>query len=299
LSNRLLPIVCIALALTGCKFGGRQGNSIQVTMLGQNGFLQIQSASGITLTANYGTLRLRIVPRSLPLSPGETGLPRTGRLPAFASAMVTAQSPSAMKDVRTVTLTPAQFEPNGQFRGMAISKLPQASDMGFRVYLRDEAGQLVGSGEVPAADVHPGPNDVTVEVAPNADGPLLLGASDNINVSDGVVVKGASLELRSGFAEQLPGVSRVEVEIEGPAYARGDGRARIASLEAPGLAGYIWRPIAPSGDYEPTMLVAGNQPGAFNLVTRALDPFGQEVGINHLPLKVVGTAYVNVDVDDK
>jgi hypothetical protein len=175
--------------------------------------------------------------------------------------------------------------------------MPPSTDVAVRVYLMAEDGRLVGSGVVEHATIRPGPNNLDVAIAANTQPPFLVGASDSINVSDNVIVKGATLAVSTGVLKEAPGVARVEVEVTGDAYGDGKLTAQLASLTPPALDQFQWRPLNPSGTYDPEKLAANKDKAPFSLVTRAFDPFDHLVGTASLKLDVIGTAYVDVGVE--
>jgi hypothetical protein len=296
-------LILAVLALAGCKMPGSQTSAVAIAGLQTSGgFLQIQSTTGLTLTANYGTLMVRLTPKGAArvTSGGVSeALGPPGRVPGFTSLMVQAHSPTRLPEPRTVVLTAAQFDERGQSLVPVLTRIPAAEDLSVRVYLRDAEGKLMGSGERDGLSFKRGTNELDMEVVPNTVVPELIRSSDNINVADGVIVKGATLELKSGIVDALPGVSRVEIEVDGPAYAGGAEKALIATLDAPNLETYSWKPVNSSENYAPAKLVASTTQSPFNLTTRAIDPFGGVVATAKLPLQLVGTAFVSVDVDER
>ncbi|MDB5096752.1 MAG: hypothetical protein JWM80_1173 [Cyanobacteria bacterium RYN_339] len=285
-------LVFAACLLAGCRLGG--GTPISVdTLHTPSGFLQLQSTSGLSLVANFGTLAVHLIQPADPNDANSLPAP----LPAFAQVYVTAASSSVADAVITNSLAADQIDARGRSALPILSRLPPSSDFTVRIYLTDKDGRIVASGEVDHTAIRPGSNNLDIPMIADAQAPFLIGASDSINVSDNVIVKGATLAVSTGVTKAAPGVARVEVQITGEAYGDGKEVAQVASLTAPALDQFQWRPVNPSGEFVPTKLVAGNTKAGFMLTSRAYDPFDHLVGTGLLKLSVIGTASVDVGVD--
>lgn len=292
-----------SLTLLGCKFGSHSGTAVDIaaTSFTPGGFLQLSSKSGVSITANFGTLSVRLVPpgTSSPTPVADdSNLAPPGHIPTFSKAYLTVSAPGVLDAPMKGSFPSTDLDDASRSKTAAISRLPELANGTLRVYLTGTKGELVGAGVVDGVSIHRGTNTVDVPITPNDSQPELLGASDSINVSDNVIVKGAKLTLKSGFAQATPGVSRVEIEISGAAYGDGTEQALIASLEAPSLDDYEWLPINSSSNYVASKLVTSDKRNPFRITSRAIDPYGTVVAHTDLALSVVGTAYVDVNVDN-
>lgn len=221
---------------------------------------------------------------------------RLAHAPAYHSLMLVVHAPSKMKAPRVETLSAAEVDRRTRAKEPLIDQLPRAADTTVRAYIRAVDESLLAAGE--AANVTIGKGDNTVALAPvAASGPRLLGASDGVDVSDAVVIKGITVEATTGLPNGLPGIARVDLEIAGPAYADGREAATVASFQAPQIQQYAWRPAHASLQYLPARLGAGQHERPFTLTAKAIDPFGNVVGKTRLALSIVGTAFVDVGFD--
>lgn len=232
-----------------------------------------------------------------------TRLPGLSRLhlelataPAFASLLVTAYSASTMKTPRVESLSADELARRRQAGEPVMDHLPRAGDMVVRAYLRGPDAVLLAAGEVAGVAIGKGDNRLGLGLRP-AETPRLLAGSDGVDVSDGVVIKGITVVASTGLPDGLPGVARVDLALGGPAY--GDGRevVEVATFQAPAIRQYAWRPAAASKNFLPERLGHQTEQLPFTLTAKAFDEFGNMVGQTHLPLAIVGTAFVDVGFD--
>jgi hypothetical protein len=280
--------------LSACKFGA--GTPVSINGLrSPSGFLQLQSTSGLSLVANFGTLAVHLIQPATSADPAAGGLPAP--LPKFSQVYVTAAGSDVADAVVTATLDGTTIDARGRSAEPVLSRLQPSSDVTVRVYLITADGRLAASGIVEHTVVRPGLNNLDIPMTIGGQSPFLIGASNNINVSDGVIVKGATVAVSTGFAQGAPGVNRLEVELTGEAYGDGKEAALIAALTPPDLSQYEWRPSNPSGEYDPAKLASQSDKKPVTLVSKAYDPFDHLVGSTSLAVTVVGAAYVDVGVD--
>lgn len=283
-----------ACLLAGCKFGA--GSPVSINGLrSPSGFLQLQSTSGLSLTANFGTLAVHLVQPATSADPAAGGLPAP--LPKFSQLYITAAGTDVAAPIVTATLDSNAVDARGRSADPVLSRLQPSSDVTVRVYLITADGRLAASGVVEHTAVRPGLNNLDIPMTLGVQSPFLIGASDNINVSDGVIVKGATVAISTGFAKEAPGVNRLDVELTGEAYGDGKEAALIAALTPPNLGQYEWRPSNPSGEYDPPKLATEGEKKTVSLVSKAYDPFDHLVGTTTLGVTVIGAAYVDVGVD--
>jgi hypothetical protein len=216
--------------------------------------------------------------------------------PAYHSLMLVVHSPSKLAVPHVETLAASEVKRRTEAHEPLVDQLPRAPDASVRAYWRGIDETLLAAGE--ATRVAIGKGDTTVSLTPTSTAaPRLLAASDGVDVSDSVVIKGISVEATTGLPNGLPGVARVDLEIVGPAYADGRATATVATFPAPRIQEYAWRPANASLQYEPALLGAGATQRPFTLMAKAIDPFGHVVGMTRLPLAIVGTAFVDVGFD--
>jgi hypothetical protein len=215
----------------------------------------------------------------------------------YATVLLTAHVPAGMAEPQVVILTSAEVARRLAAGLPLLTYLPDRQDLVIRAYWRDEAETLLASAEVQGVRLTKGGNALPpLAVIRVGASPAPL-ADDTVNlVDDGVVLKGSAVELASGLADAMPGVSRIDVSLAGPAYGDGQEQALVASYAAPKLASYFWSPGSATLAYDPTKL-ASDGATRFTVTVTAIDPFGQAVGKTRLALAAVAPAFVDVGFD--
>lgn len=214
--------------------------------------------------------------------------------PALGSLLVTAILPgNTLKPFSTV-LSAEDLATRVRDKAPLLDRVPAGFNTRVVAAARDEDGVLLASGEVRSVRLLQGDNEASLSFV-KATTPALLEASGGVNVSDGVVIKGVTLQVATGLSLEMPGLARAEVFVSGPAYGNGEERARVTSLRPAELRNYAWNPGAPSEGYDPEKLKAGAQKTPFTLTTVAYAPGGQTLGETRLTLAVIGQAQVGFD----
>ncbi|MDB5097763.1 MAG: hypothetical protein JWM80_2184 [Cyanobacteria bacterium RYN_339] len=212
-------------------------------------------------------------------------------LPAFTSVVLTGVAPSVMDVPMAVTLDAAEVVRAGQAREAELRYLPARPDLEIDAFFRGPDERLVAivhQQALLAKGVNALPLSWQELPAPQA-----VSGGPGVSVADGVVIKGEAVRLTTGLPDGAPGLGRVDVFLDGPAYA--GGTAQIGSFRAPRLAAYTWSPGVAVGTYDPELL-GGPGRQAFTLTARAYDRFGSAVGKTVLPLQIEGAAAVSIGI---
>ncbi|MDB5099429.1 MAG: hypothetical protein JWM80_3850 [Cyanobacteria bacterium RYN_339] len=279
----------LALLLAGCTPSGvgtitTLPDALPGVSHEQTGGFSIRTRSGVTLVTDLPAAGLEPRDRSIVTTArAAPGDPVDGTLVIADPAGGTPTE---------IPLTTDDFDPkSGQLlRSLALA--PGAL-RDISIFLRDGNGKLVGSAYKKGVAATSGAPDV--QITWNREIPQIVGAQDGLKVSDGIVIKLATLDLQSGMADGQPGVDHVDVEVSGEAYGDGTASGTIGTFKAPSLLAYSWSPGKPSGTFLPDLLRDGNKAIPFVLTTKTYSVDGRLVGVDRLRLAMIGTASVNVD----
>jgi hypothetical protein len=255
--------------------------------------MKMQTRTGLGVATSEAALWVNLTPDVSKLVDLVSAKAANGEaLPTYSVAMTTLLPDGATAPMMAM-LGSSQFGEDHTTKKPAFSKFwaPKGT---VSVYLQDADGGLMGSGVKSGVPLTTGDNKVPVPVTPNKEKLALLSATDDVKVSDGTFVPGITIEVGTGFADDLPGLSRVEVELSGPGYGDGTEIASLRTFTGAGHSTFSWRPSAPSGSYDPDKLATGNEARALTMVSRAYDGFGNLVGTNKLALHVLGAATIEV-----